>query len=93
MDGKYPRAAQFSPVHEPGTMGSHRNPGSWYLEMQLPEGVERVQVLASTGIEVLEVQVSEPKVRIDVRALPVGVYIVRAVGEGRLPVSARFVKL
>ena len=93
FDGKYPLAADLSPVHEQGTLSIHPNPASSYLEMQLPEGVERLQVLASTGVEMLAVQVSEQKVRIDVRALPAGGYIVRAVGKGRAPVLARFVKL
>lgn len=93
FNGKYALSADLSPVDEPEGMRLHPNPAGSYLEMQLPEGVERLQVLASTGVEMLEVQVSEQKVRIDVRALPAGGYIVRAVGKGRAPVLARFVKL
>lgn len=93
FNGKYALSADLSPVHEQSALSIHPNPASSYVELQLPEGVERVQVLASTGIEMLAVQVSEPKVRIDVRALPAGGYIVRAVGKGRTPVLARFVKL
>ena len=93
FNGKYALSADLSPVDEPRTMRLYPNPAGSYLEIQFPEGVERVQVLASTGIEMLAVQVSEPKVRIDVRALPAGGYIVGAVGKGRAPVLARFVKL
>lgn len=93
FNGKYALSADLSPVDEPRTMRLYPNPAGSYLEMQLPEGVERLQVLASTGIEMLEAQVTGSRVRIDVRALPAGGYIVRAVGKGRTPVLARFVKL
>ena len=93
FNGKYALSADLSPVDEPEGMRLHPNPAGSYLEMQLPEGVERLRVLASTGIEMLEAQVTGSRVRIDVRALPAGFYTIRGMGNGRLPVVVRFAKL
>jgi len=93
FNGKYALSADLSPVHEQSALSIHPNPASSYVELQLPEGVERVQVLASTGIEMLEAQVTGSRVRIDVRALPAGFYTIRGMGNGRLPVVVRFAKL